>query len=477
MKKLLFAAIVLIFLAGALFIGATYWFGMRAEQQYLDTIQHASRAGYVRFTNESYERGLFQSAARTTVSLPDLGDLALVHVIRHGPLPFCTSPGGKCQLRPLLAFIETSVEPSPELRVQLKEVLNEFPEIGALKSYTSLSLTGDGVTRLSIPPIQKTVGKENVAVIWEGLTGEVTFTADLKEFKGALDAPGLEAVGDDGDIKMTDLRSAFDIREGIQGLLLGNASFGLDLLEVVDKEGAEGTRFSIKGLKMVTRSEGGSDTVDYNMTMNVDKVMADDTPYGPGAFRMELRKIDAAALAKLQKEIGELQGEFSRRTQEEMNQMMLAKYAQALPELMKRSPEVEITEVRLKTEDGEFFGKAKVAVDGSNAAALTNPLFLLSAITAHAELTVSERLLKKIFQTEFKEDVEEAAEETGQAELTAEEVEALALSKSEVRLGELVEKNILVYENGNFKASADYRAGTVTLNGRPVALQDLQGLD
>ncbi len=477
MKKLFSVVIVLICLAGALFAGSTYWFGMRTEQQYLDTIQQASQAGYIQLTNESYNRGFFRSEARTVVSIPDLANLTLIHVIRHGPLPLCASPEGKCQLKPLLAIIETSVELSPETRVELKEVLDEFPDIVSLKSYTSLSLNGDGVTQLNIPPVQKVVGKEKVAVIWKGLTGNVTFTGDLKEFKGALNAPGLEAVGDDGDIRMTNLQSAFDIREDIHGLFFGNATFNLDLLEVGEKEGLEETRFSMKGLTMRTKSEGATDTVSYTMTMQVDKVMADGSSYGPGGFQMELRKLDAAALAKLQREIGELQAQFPGRTPEEINQMMLAKYAEALPALMKTSPEIEFTQVKLKTDEGDFLGKAKIAVDGSNAAALTNPLFLLSAVTAHAELTVTDRLLKTILQADFEEDVIEAAKETGEAELSEEEVKALAASKTATRLAELIEKNILVYEDGNFKASADFKAGAVTLNGRPVTLQDVQGLN
>jgi uncharacterized protein YdgA (DUF945 family) len=98
-------------------------------------------------------------------------------------------------------------------------------------------------------------------------------------------------------------------------------------------------------------------------------------------------------------------------------------------------------------------------------------------VTAHAELTVTDQLLRRVFQAEFEEDVIEAAKQTGVGELSAEEVKALAASKSETRLAELVDKNILVYQDGNFKASADYQAGMVTLNGRPVTLQDLQGLD
>jgi uncharacterized protein YdgA (DUF945 family) len=493
MKKFFFTVIVLVCLVGALFAGATFWFGMRAEQQYRYTLQQASQSPYIRLSNETYNRGFFQSKARTTVRIPDFSrgpgaglgkegdDLArftLVHVIRHGPLPLWTSPEGKRELKPVLAIIETWIELSPETRGELKEVFDELPEIASMKNYTTLSLTGDGETQLVMPPLQKKVGKDKkVAFIWEGLTGNVAFSADFKKFRGAVSGPGFEAVGDDGDLKLTNLESTFEMHEDIHGLFLGDATFGLSQVGVVEKKEQGETRFSMRGFKMESSSKAVTDTVNYAMSMQVDQVMADGTPYGPGGYDLEVRKLDAAALARLQKIYQELQPEFSQRSPSEINQMVLAKYAEILPELLKKSPEIEFTRVSFTTSDGDFLGKAKITVDGTNAAALVNPLFLLGAVRAHVELSVTDRLLQTIIQSTYKKDITEAVKQGERAALSEAEIESLAATKSQKRLEMLLEKNILLCEDGSYNASADYQAGVVTLNGRPVTLQDLQGWD
>jgi uncharacterized protein YdgA (DUF945 family) len=192
---------------------------------------------------------------------------------------------------------------------------------------------------------------------------------------------------------------------------------------------------------------------------------------------LEIRKLEAASLARLQQVYQELQPEFARRSPEEINQMVLAKYAEILPELLKKSPEIEFTRLSFKTSDGDFLGKARIAVDGTNAAAFANPLFLLSAVTAHVEFTVTDKLLQTILQATYEKDIMESVKQEGRATLSEVEVESLGAAKSQERLDMLIEKNILVYEDGRYKASAGYQAGVVTLNGRPVTLQDLQGLN
>jgi uncharacterized protein YdgA (DUF945 family) len=466
---------------------------MRAEQQYRDTLQQASQSPYIHLTNQSYNRGFFRSEARTTVRIPDfsggpgasfdkqseeLAKFTLVHVIWHGPLPLWTSPEGKRELKPVLAIIETRIELSPDTQGELREVFDALPEIASMKNYTTLSLAGDGEIQLVIPPLQKRVGKEEkVAVIWAGLTGNMAFTADFKEFKGAFSAPGLEAVGDEGDLKLRNLESTFEMHRDIHDLLLGEATFNLSDLGVAEKKDQEETRFSMRGFNMETSSKAVTDTVNYTMRMQIDQVMADGTPYGPGGYELEVRKLDAASLARLQQVYQELQGEFARRSPEEINQMVFAKYAEILPELMKKSPEIEINRLSFKTGDGDFLGKAKIAVDGTNAAAFANPLFLLGAVTAHVEFTVTDKLLQTILQASYEKDIMESVKQEGRATLSEVEIESLGAAKSQERLDMLVEKNILVHDDGRYKASANYQAGAVTLNGRPVTLQDLQGLN
>ena len=158
---------------------------------------------------------------------------------------------------------------------------------------------------------------------------------------------------------------------------------------------------------------------------------------------------------------------------EEINKMMLAKYSEILPELVKKSPELEIMQLSLKTPDGDFSGRAKIIVDGTNAAAVSNPLFLLSAVTAHADLTVTDRLLQRINASSHEKEIVTAIKQGKQEPLSDTEIKMLAAAKSEKRLEALVSKNILIYEDGKYKLTADYQKGQVTLNGRPLTLQDL----
>jgi len=65
MKKIFFIVLALFFLAAALLGGTTFWFGLKAEEQYHDILQQASTFGYVHLTNESYSRRFFRSEART----------------------------------------------------------------------------------------------------------------------------------------------------------------------------------------------------------------------------------------------------------------------------------------------------------------------------------------------------------------------------------------------------------------------------
>jgi uncharacterized protein YdgA (DUF945 family) len=485
MKKVFSIVIVLFFLATASFAGTVFWFGLQAEQQYHAILEQTSQFGYIQLTNESFDRGFLRSSARTAVKIRDLSagarkerkellEFTLVHDIRHGPLPLGELPDGKTQLKPVLAIIETRIELSPETQVKLKKIFSALPEIASMKNYTTLSLGGDGETRLVIPPLHQTVDRDKkVTVDWKGLTANMAFTADLKGFTGSLSAPGLNAVADDGELEIRGLASTFDTHEGIKGLFLGDASFDLAHLEFTDKKNGEGKRFSMDGLKMKTSSRAVTDTINYSMTVRIDRAMTHDTQYGPGGCELELRKLDAASLAKLQQVFQELQAQFPHRSAEEINQMMLAKYAEILPELVKKSPEIEITRLSLKTHDGDFLGKAKIVFDGTNAAAINNPLFLLSAVTAHAEFTVTDRLLQRINETSHRKEIIAAVKQGKRDPISDEEIKALAAAQSEKRLEALVAQNILIYEDGHYKASADYQQGRVILNGRPLTLQDL----
>ncbi|OEU81039.1 MAG: hypothetical protein BA872_06250 [Desulfobacterales bacterium C00003060] len=481
MRKVIFVVLGLFFLIAVLLGAGTFWLGLEAKQQYNNILQQASTFQNVYVSNESYSRGFLRSQARTGVEIRTPGAckpgeeplrFTLVHDIRHGPLPLWESLIGEKPRKPALAIIETQIELSPETQSRLKKAFGEISETPTIINHTTFFLGGNGESQLVIPAFQQTIGKvDKVTVDWKGLTSNVAFDADFKTFTGSLSASGLETFGKDGKLGMEGIESAFNVHEVPSGLFLGDVSLDVSLVEFSGN--GNGQRFSINDLQMKTSSQASNDTINYSMAMRIEQTMADDTAYGPGGYELQLRKLDAASLAKLQRVAQEVQTQFPQQPADQITQMMIAKYAQILPDLLKKSPEIEITQLSLNTNDGAFTGKAKIVFDGTNAATLNNPLLLLNAVTAHAEFTIADRLLQRILESISKKEIIAANNQGKGAVLSEEEISALAAVKTAKRLETLVEKNSLVHEHGNYKASADYRQGQVILNGRPVTLQEL----
>jgi uncharacterized protein YdgA (DUF945 family) len=205
------------------------------------------------------------------------------------------------------------------------------------------------------------VGKENQATVdWKGLTFQVDFTADLKRVTGSLNVPGLEVTAKDGDLRIQEVKSAFDYHEGIGGLSLGDASFDVAGMEFVDKQGDASPAVRIRAFNINTSNKASGDNLNCVVGIRTEQVKVGDMQYGPGIFELELRNLDAASISRLQQAVRELQTQQPQPSVEQMQTMMLAKYGEILPGLLKKSPELEITQLQVKTSEGDFMGKAKI---------------------------------------------------------------------------------------------------------------------
>jgi uncharacterized protein YdgA (DUF945 family) len=482
-KKLISLITVLVVLSLGLWTAATYWFGTKTEQRYHAFLKQASQYQYLRLVNESYSRGFLGSKARTVVEFhPPPGTVTgdqpfqfkLDHDITHGPLSFGKSPEGQAQFKPVMAIIETRLVLSPEIQNQLAEVYAQVPELASMRDYTVIYLDGQGTERFLIPAFQLAVCKDNQATVdWKGLTLEVNFTADLKRFTGSLSVPGLEVMATDGDLRIQEVKSAFDYQEGISGLTLGDASFDVTRMEFADKQGDASRAFRIQAFKINTSNKASGDNLNVVVGIRTEQVKVGEAQYGPGIFELELRNLDAASISRLQQALHELQTQQPQPSVEQMQTMMLAKYGEILPGLLKKSPELEVTQLQLKTSDGDFMGKAKIAFDGTKADSMQNLLALATALTAQAEFKVGEGLVHSVAASVMKESIVEESKGEQGGTPSDQEVKALATARIDEQLNALVAQNILVKGNDNYQASASYKAGAIVLNGRPLSLQNL----
>jgi uncharacterized protein YdgA (DUF945 family) len=483
MRKAFFLVILLLLLSLGVWGASTYWFGTNTEEQYRAILQQASQFQHFKLLNEGYKRGFFTSSARTLIEFQPpssvVGEvqpvqLTLVHDITHGPFPFWKWPGREWQFKPVMAIIETGIALSPETHDQLAGIYAQIPEIASTRDYTVIALDGSGEENLLIPAFQHTLGNEDkVAVDWKGLSLRVNFTADLKGYSGTLSVPGLEAVGKDLDVKIKELKCSFNSHEGLSGFSLGEGSFDLAHLEFVDRKETEPHSFLITGFSANSASKASGDNVNISVALRTDQVKLDEKRSGSGAFDMELRNLDAASLAKLEQIVGSHQTLPADQSSEALRMMMLARYMEILPGLLKKSPEIEIRRLELKTTDGDFTGKLKVAFDGSKPDATQNLLMLANAITAEVEFKVSEHLLRRAATVLLKDKMVEEWDEEEEETPSEDEISAAASAGIDEQLSALQAQGIIVREDGNYRASARYESGKLVLNGRALSLKDL----
>ena len=483
MKKLVSVLVLLVLLVAGLWGATTYWFGIKAEQQYLALLQQASQWQQLKFVSESYTRGFYQSQARSVIEIqlpPGTGEetqafkINLAHEILHGPFPLGTLPDGQGRLKPVMAVIETRLVPGPELQSYLAELWTQVPELASLRDVTVIYLDGEGRERFVIPAFQHTFGKEEpVAATWKGLTFQADFTADLKAISGSLHIPGAEGRGKGFELRLGEVKFTFTTQEGVSGLWLGDLAFSLANLEFTLEQETGPQSLLLRGFKADTATKASGDTLNCLVTLRTEQLKLDDTQYGPGVFELELRNLDAPTLARLQQDLKEEQAQPRRESSEAAQMKTLSRYLAILPDLLKKSPELEIRQLDFKTSMGDFSGKARLAFDGTKAGPVASPVALIAALTAQAELRIGEGLLRSVLAGMLQGDLlQEWEDEEGEAP-DDEVISAVVSTKVDEQLATLVAQNLLVKENGTYAASARYEAGQITLNGRPMSFQDL----
>lgn len=482
MRKILSTVVVLFCLVVVAVGIASYHYGAEAEKYYTEMQQEANRSGYATLTNESYTRSVFTSIVRTGVEIRQPGKtgrkngdvkgsdvlrFTLESEIRHGPLPPLKLPDGRWEWKPVLAVIETKVIPPADGKGGLSELFRKIPELAAATNCITIGLRGESEGTLTVPAFQRAL-PEDVNVRLDGFFMHYTLTANLKGGKSDLTAPLLEIGGKDGSLSIKGIEANSSLHEGTSTLSVGEALLRIARIEFSSKEDNQSKDFSVENIELKASDREAGETIDFLFQAKIEKVGANQVQYGPAELDMEFRKLDIASLLKMQELTRQTGGQPASGSDDIFDALTVARYTSILGAMLKKSPEIEISRLNFATGEGTFSGKLKIAFDGSVTPALENPLLLLAALSAQAEVNVKERLLEQIVAAIVKSDIEPEGGEQTEADL-----QKLAADKTRVILENLLKDRLMVKENDSYKAAADYRQGKLTVNGQMIPLQDL----
>lgn len=447
--------------------GLPYWFGMLAKDSYDAMLQKLTADGEITVTNNNFQPGWFESTADTTFTLNNLPtvSISMLHRISHGPLPL----DDEFQIQPLLARVKSQISIGlPGGTVKLPPMTGK----------TSVYLAGNSSTRLDMEPYKQAAPKAGETgafdLEWKGLSGDFTLSADYKNLKGELNAPVLGFSFMDGSFTLTKVNLSLDTQEGASGIGIGSVALGVDKFAMDDKKKSE--QIGIEGLRVSSNTQEAGGNLNSTVSLQFRGLQTGGSKQGAAQINLQLRKLDVATLVKFQKEVCELCKQ--KAPPEQANMLMLGKTMELLGQLAKKSPELEITKLSFKTEDGEVTGKAKFVLDGSQLDVSGNPMLMLKALSGDGEVSLPASIVRLFAEPDVKRDIEtlKTSGKLSQKEIaklsprriaaiTAQAIKDLPQYKDGV-----VTRLHLVADGPNYRIVAALKDGQLRVNDQPLQL-------
>ena len=467
MNKLVTIVVVVVAVLIAAVAGLPYWFGVQAESAYQAMLQKLNDGGELIVTNSSFQRGWFESTADTSFTLTNLPtvSVSMLHRISHGPLPL----DDEFQLQPLLARVKSQIS------IGLPGGAIKPPP---MTGKTSVYLAGNSSTRIDMEPYKKPAPKAGETDVfdleWKGLSGNYTLSADYKNLKGEFNAPVLRFSFKDGGFVLNKLSLSVDTQESASGLNTGSVALGVDKLMMDDRK--KGESISLDGLRLGSNTQEAGGNLNSTLTFQFRAMESGDSKQGAAQINLQLRKLDVASLVKFQNEVRALRKQ--KMPPEQVNMMVLGKTMELLGQLAKKSPELEVTKLSFKAEDGEVTGKAKFVLDGSQLDVGGNPMLMLKALSGEGEISLPDSIVRLLAEPDVKRDLEVLKtsgklSENEIAKLTPKRIAAIttqAIKELPQYRENVVSRLKLVADGPNYKIVAALKDGQLRVNNEPLQL-------
>ncbi len=472
MKKIV-VILVIVVLGIAGWAGATYLVGGQVEKHYRDHLSRFEKWGPVQLTSVSYQRGFLSSVGRTLVELSVPGpageegeietktlQLTLEHRICNGPLPVGS---GSFSLEPKLALIETRLVGAT---AGGEDLLAELPWLGEIIDVTTVSLGGRGRDRLMVPGLEKTIEEEQLSIAWGGMQGDTEFSLDLTELAGNIEIASLKMKDDEGSLQWDGAQVDFDLYEAFPMVYLGNYKSSFAPLELDFKpSGKERKKVRVEGIVVESLASQNALTVEYLQTLKVAKVDVNDAGYGPGELELALRGLDGEVLSQYQQDA---LGIYERESfdPESMGLYMMQVYMRLFSGMIKGSPELELRKLQIATSEGDFSGKLRLKLNGSEDLEPGNMPALLQHLEGEAQVRVDEKLVRAVLTGMITQQMKKAYRQQGISLPSDEVITVQAGQQVEQQLEGLIGQQLIVRSEGKLQSKAVLNRGELKVNGK-----------
>jgi uncharacterized protein YdgA (DUF945 family) len=441
--------------------------GFQAEDQYQELLSQIETSGF-EVVDNNYQRGWFDSTAETKFKFPlgktpgaaeqgvpeEVG-FTLRSEIIHGPL----SPDGGFGVAQIRTHVITD-----------GEVLFPQQTGGLLK--TNIDMQGNGVAVLDVPSVETEQEAGGSSLRFEGLTGDVKFNAQFNDIRLDLAMPRLTVSGDRGqqfEIESVALESSS--KEGLAGLMLGQGEFTIGHIAVSNPN--DSAVVDIDSFKLTAESREDGDNILFSIVYALESVTVNEQRYGPAEIHVSAANLAADVLAKMQREIEEINRQKLPESQRGM--ALMGTLLNSGAGLLKNDPLLAIDKLQIETPDGTIQGEFSVQSRGLSIEEISNTAVALNKLEVEASFRMPEVLLAALLENQSRTEVRsrialrrQMGEEV--EEPSAEELEEYVRSMTAQKLNGLIQQQLLVRDGQYLTSVGGLSGGLLTVNGKTIAL-------
>ena len=435
MKKLLWLFSGLILLLAALFLGAPYYLGIKAEQSLNKQHEILSHTSFLQVESRRYERGWFSSHETTVVRfkptfLAQLQDKLPDNIKTILTQPITLESNIKHSLfangsMPVRAVVDTEFVFQPESR----EILQRFFGSQAPASLRNvIQLNGNGRLTWQVPAF-KYQELSGIAINWQGLEGSTDYAKYFTAYQSSLNNPGLTiTLADKGSVSYKNLQLHTETREGSHNLALGSSKLTLGQVEVEWKDSINydirlndvlnmvsdlqigsfinpygqvpPAKITLNDLQIETRMDQDGRWVNTEGKFGFAKLNYGSDNYGPLAIHVSAEHLDAESLAALKTRRDQLITQ--RLSDEQMREALLAALRNEAAGLFTNDPVIRLKQFDLTTPQGMISGNGELKFSGLTTADLSNIDNLLAKTDADFHIAVPQQVIERLTAAQAK---------------------------------------------------------------------------
>jgi uncharacterized protein YdgA (DUF945 family) len=471
---------------GGGYTAASWYFGKQTEATLSAQYEHMLDKAYnINLVDRDYQRGIFHSTETLTLEIikdpaisaaidgeeyvaakQQLFKLTVHNDIQHGPIPgFSTFAAASTDTDVML--IE-GVE---------KELAEQLANKTLFNQHMIFHFDGTGHATFNMPKLDLTLPafidsttEKTAALSWDGMKGDMTFSADMAHFTLNARSPIMTLTSSIGEkVNLSNIQISSEQQkayEDIDALYSGIQHLSIDGITLTTPK-AEGTPFSAKQLTYDVNFAKDGDFLNLVEQIGIETAQIGQDKIGPFHFDFSLNHLHGHTLADIAKSLNAYNVKMSKsdKDQEAATEQLGQTVKKQGQHLLDNHPEFRIDRISLATADGDTNLSGQVTLNKLNIEeAIENPFIMLGSLNATGKLSFNEKMILELLRNPPGSELMGLNDEASDEQMTRIN---MITEQFQQQLAMFTGMGYLTRDGDSLKTHAEFKTGKLLINGKP----------